>query len=408
MVSNPQEKAEQSRVEQWLVAVKADELAPYITFKASTFHSTPPDIPEYRQAIKEVIEKYKSQVSVWGAWNEPDLKPNRVGAGEAGQYWQAAESVLLEAKCQCTIVAGEFSVYPAAEGFSATRYAKSLRTYDPEAWAITEGAKRRDNPEGTKLQKAHGRPSTWSLHDYEDVVHFSKQHAEDFVEFASPKRRLGDPQVWISEAGVELHNGEEGGRPIRTLVKPDDERFEFEEQRKAAETFLALREAKGSHEHISRIKRVYYYSFTAPNEAVVAEHKNAFDSGLYEAEPEPGKSKPTSRGEARPAYCYLAYRSRRCPPSVVEGNGAYMVNPFGIETTVEFDVTVTNGTGEGVQRKHIGKYLIHPTVVAPEIKRLSTCEFTVYHYTGAAINAFHESTAGPEISGKFGEQCIGS
>jgi hypothetical protein len=142
---------------------------------------------------------------------------------------------------------------------------------------------------------------------------------------------------------------------------------------------------------------------------LVAERTNEFDSGLFEAEPEGGgpSHEIKSHNEPRPAYCYLAYGSHRCAPSIVEGNGAYMVNPFGIATTVEFTVEgVENGTGEGTQRKRLAEGVIHPVLVAPMIKTKNNCEPTSYHYTGIATNAFGESTLGPGISGTFGYQCI--
>jgi sugar lactone lactonase YvrE len=401
VLTSPLEAEKRAILEQWVPAVEADGLQPYITFKASPFHKAP-DIPEYRKAIQEVIKTYKSQVGHWGAWNEPDLGRNRVHAGEAGQYWQAAESVILEEKCDCTVVAGEFSVYPTAEGFSASTYVKSILAYDPEAW--------NKNPKGLVLHKAHKLPSTWGLHDYKDVVTLGHEHASKFLTFASGKLR--NPQVWISEAGVELHDGVKGAPPT-TLVRPNDEKFEFEEQTKAAKAFLALREAKGEHEHVSRIKRVYYYSFSAPTEAAAEAVENEFDSGLFEAEPETDRKQPDGRSrkikshnEPRPAYCYLAYHSHRCAPSVVAGNGAYMVNPFGIATKVEFNVDVKNGSGAGTQTKHLVEGIIHPVLVGPAIQNKNSCEPTSYNYKGVATNVFGESTLGPSISGEFGVQCI--
>jgi sugar lactone lactonase YvrE len=403
VLSNPQEARERTRLEQWVPAVDAHGLEPYITFKASGYRGAP-YLPEYRKAIKEVIEAYKGNVHIWGAWNEPDLKPNRIGAKEAGQYWQAAESVILETECKCTVVAGEFAEFPTLEGFSATKYEKSLRTYDAEAWATPEGTKLHDNPKGPKLQKEHQLPEVWGLHDYVDVVHMSKEHISKFLEFAGPKYKLGTPQVWISEAGVELYNNAEAER---SLVRKGDEKYEFLQQTKAAEDFLALRHAKVPHERISRVQRLYYYSFRAPDEAKVEKEPDSFDSGLFEAVPE-RESKPKSHNEPRPAYCYLAYSSHRCPPSVVIGNGAYMVNPFGNATTVQFNVMVENGTGGGTQTKRLVEGLIHPVLVAPEIKRLNSCEPTVYHYTGVAKNVFGEATDGPELAAQFGYMCIGS
>lgn len=92
-----------------------------------------------------------------------------------------------------------------------------LRGYSVAAWD--------NNPKGRILQKAHRLPSTWGLHDYEDVVNFSDQHAREFLAFAGG--RLKNPQVWISEAGVELHNGVEGQPPVASVVRENDEPFEY-------------------------------------------------------------------------------------------------------------------------------------------------------------------------------------
>ncbi|HTW42954.1 MAG TPA: LamG-like jellyroll fold domain-containing protein [Solirubrobacteraceae bacterium] len=379
---------EEARLNEWLSAVEAHGLQPYVTFEASTIRPTP-SVHEYRQAVKEAIERYKAQVGLWGAWNEPDLGENFVRGERAGRFWQAAESVAIETGCPCTIVAGEFSSYPAGSGFSVSRYLKGLRGYSVAAWD--------NNPKGRILQKAHRLPSTWGLHDYEDVVSFSDQHAREFLAFAGG--RLKNPQVWISEAGVELHNGVEGDPPVASVVRENDEPFEYYAQTAAAETFLGLRDTG------SRIHRVYYYSLRAPAESKVQHKPNEFDSGLLEAEPE--SAKPASHGEPRPAYCYLAYEKHACPPTLVVGNGAYMVNTFGTSGTVTFNVQVEDGTAESPQIKKVGGGIRHPVLVAPVIQGGARCTETKYNYVGT-VSTPGGTVEGPEFRGAFGARCIGS
>ncbi len=357
------ETAERTKFGEWLVQAEAKGLTPYVTLKTDGKH-TPPSVPAYRTAISNLIQKYGRKVKAWGAWNEPDQGANAVFATRAGQYWQAARSAAIEKGCSCTVVAGEFAQYetdsenetPHENRNYVARYLKGLKAYYAPAW---KGKRHR-------WQK-YGTPHVWGLHDYTDVVNDRTTNLAEFEQFARDHAK--DPGVWVSEAGVELHDGVEGGEATR-LVQEGDEPYEIEEQGKAAEWFLKLRAAKGSHQRSAKIERIYYYGFEAPSEERVAENANEFDSGLFEATP---KGKGKSHGEERPAYCYLAYASHDCPPSVTtlspgQGIGDKSqeragVNPHGLPTTIEF-LDDGGGKMEVVASKEIKAYrTFHPIVV---------------------------------------------
>jgi sugar lactone lactonase YvrE len=378
---------EVARLNEWLekVEAKPNHLTPYITFR-SNFLPEEPNVPKYREAVRKIIDQYDGKVKRWGAWNEPDLGKFHVLPERAGRYWQAATSAAVELHCGCTIVAGEFAQYQTnSENTNkednrvyAGKYRKGLLTYFAPAWEYKHKKNRR-------VWVGNKTPSTWGLHDYADVVDLRSTNASEFEQFASGGK-LGRPRIWISEAGVELHDGVEGAPPTR-LVKENDEPYEYEQQSKAANAFLALRYAIAPHEKISRIERVYYYTYGAPAEKIVAERgrENEFDSGLFEAKPE-GKGK--SYGEARPAYCFLAYENHDCPPTVKvlpeiinspespnDEDGT--VNPHGLNTTLEFinlhvGVLELEKTREIIEETRtvkftIGGHVIHPKPMISEL-----------------------------------------
>jgi sugar lactone lactonase YvrE len=356
--------------EEWLTKVKQDGLTPYVTLKSDEINGPPP-VPDYRTAFKNLIKRFGGKVKRWGAWNEPEQGHNTVTPERAGRYWQAAESAALQQHCGCTIVAGEFAQYetndenkhPHENRIYAGKYKKGLLTYFAPAWKY-------DNKQHHRSWMNHKLPETWGFHDYADVVNLRTTNASEFEQFASGK--LGDPKIWISEAGVLLHTGGHPGAETR-LVKPGDERYEYEQQTKAADDFLELRHATKPHEKISRIKRVYYYTYGAPTESEVEENANEFDSGLFEAKSE---EKGKSHGEARPAYCVLAYESRECPPTVVRAfpeneEAKALVNPHGLPTTVEFQAEEFGASSQITT----GSDVIHPMPIPAG--PLGPCQSTV-------------------------------
>jgi hypothetical protein len=105
----------------------------------------------------------------------------------------------------------------------------------------------------------------------------------------------------MSEAGVELQNGNAETKLGELNAKTDGEKNEKRElQQEAAETYLHL--SDGLHYSIDRM---YYYQYTAPT--LKEQEDNVFDSALLEVE---GKSR-----RERPAYCVLAYEKHVCPPT---------------------------------------------------------------------------------------------
>lgn len=330
-ILTPARATELKQTEEWLAEVRKDGLEPYLTLEAQEGESGPPSVPAYRDAVKAIVAKFEKEDGVvwWGAWNEPDLKPNNVTPGRAADYWQAAESAVLELGCGCTVVAGEFYEFAdQADRDFVSKYQRALLAYDPQAW-------NKNRPEW----KRYGIPHTWGFHDYEDVVQERTTNASEF-EYFTTRGPFGKPRIWISEAGVELHDGVKDGPPTR-LVKAGDEGYEYEQQKKAANVFLALRYAHPEHEPralVSRVEKVYYYEYEAPAEAKVAKNGNEFDSGLVESEPE-GEGK--SYGEARTAYCFLAYADHDCPPTVTtlkEPALGAQVDSHGLITEVWFNV----------------------------------------------------------------------
>lgn len=393
-ILKPFEATKYAAFKAWLANVEKDRLKPYVTLQSDLLHP-PPSVGRYREAVRNLLKDFGKSVKKWGAWNEPDQGDNTVPRKRAAHYWQAAQSAAVELRCGCTIVAGELAQYETNQENKIAgenrEYAKGYRyyltRYFPEAWEYRHKANH-------KSWEQHKRPAVWGLHDYADVINDRTTDLAEFESFARG-RALGTPRIWVGEAGVELYNR---FTPTR-LTRQNDELYEYEAQSEAAETFLELRHA-GS--QASRIERVYYYSYGAPEEGLAREKPDEFDSGLVEAPRGPhGKD----RGEPRPAYCYLAYGAHRCPPSIVSEYGEYMVNPFGIETNVEFTVTQHPGTAESPQTRHLHAGIIHPVGIAPKIH--SSCEAFTYSYVGTARNIAGEATLGPDVDGGSG-RCIGS
>ncbi len=370
-----------AQAEKWVPAVEKDGLEPYITIEADEHEEHPPKVSVYRRAIKELMEKFKT-VKRWGAWNEPDHSVNTVDHAEAAHYWQAAESVAVELGCSCTVVAGEFYEYPdqGIPNYPAD-YTKVLEKYDPEAWKDGKHAK-----PNRKAWVRHKIPSVWGFHDYKDVVDIANEDASKFQAFASGGK-LGKPPIWISEAGVQLHDNAKDGPPTRLAEPPEGNEFSLQEE--ASQAFLTLHEAKPPRGGISRIERVYYYEYQAPSEAEVKKNANAFDSGLIEAEPEP-RGEGKSHSEPRPAYCYLAYESHRCPPKAVTlANQTAEVNSYGdgAEVTLEWE-----HPGEGAHV--VNAPTIGPDVFRPlsESAQITAC--APYRYRAVARNDADETAVG--------------
>jgi tripartite motif-containing protein 71 len=331
----PREGRERERLGKWLSAAKSDHLKTYVTVGKDygckgASECLPPSPSEYRARFTEIFNYGMERgVRLWGAWNEPDLKtdPLHKLPRRAAKYWQEAQSVATKSCSSCRVVAGEFAFV------SPTWKTKYIEEYRDELIYHRH-----------PCQKCwRGKPSIWGIHDYHDVSADGREYAEKFRDFT--RMRMRNPQIIVSEVAVELENKNEEHTSLDEGNKVRREKL----QRRAASDLLRLSNAS------SRIEKVYYYEYRAPSEAEVEkftkDEEFPFDSGLFEAKPEPDKSngKVTSKGEARPVYCYLAFASHSCAPTVVTvpvatGLGEQaLVTPNGRATRVYFQRSPQGG-----------------------------------------------------------------
>jgi sugar lactone lactonase YvrE len=397
-ILRPFEASKLKAFEQWLKTAETDHLTPYVTLKSDGING-PPAVPAYRAAIRRIIKRFGRKIKRWGAWNEPEQGKNTVPAARGADYWQAAESVAVELHCGCTIVAGEFAQYETdSENTNKEenrvyvgKYRKGIREYYPQAWEYNH-----DHKPKHKAWEKNRVPHTWGLHDYSDVVNLRHTNLAEFEQFA--KTKLENPRIWISEVGVELHDGVKEGGPTR-LVKKSDELYEYEQQSKAAETILGFRHTTAPHEKVSPIERVYYFGYEAPSEEKVEKNGNEFDTGLVEVKPE---NKGKSLGEERPAYCVLAYASHDCPPTIAgtfyeKEDVRALVNPHGLATTVEFPVEeFSESLLETISKPKIASGVIHPQLVSGG--RFYSCSGHFKFHAVATSSG--GSTKGPTVEAK--------
>lgn len=347
---------ELTRLKEWLAGVEQHDLKPYVTIYKSPVRSHYPGVGEYRAAVRALMKRFGSRVPFWGSWNEPDLTSTYAPPGRAAEYWEAAESAALEVHCKCGVVAGEFAIYDSSAPYP-TKYRAAIKAnaFCAKCW----------NHKRDQWLK-HRLPTIWGVHDYHDVVaqDNSATDAKGFAGFTGA--RLGNPQLWIGEAGSQLF-----GSAGKTILSEGSELARYERQTAAAKAFLKLGEAKGPGEHLSRYKRVYYYNYLAPSEKVVAEKESKkeseFDSALMEAAPEVPEGKGKSYGLERPAYCVLLYEDHECPPVITEsGQDAnrgpvldVKVATHGLQTTVVFHFE-KEGASPSTQTKIIRQGYLRP------------------------------------------------
>ncbi len=342
------EKAAYEQLKLWLKAVKEDgpELEPMVTLGVIEHGVKPKSASEYRTRVKAAMNMFKSQIKSWGAWNEPDFSNNdALASGLAAELWEAAESANLETHCGCTVLAGEFTQYaevPQNHVAYVKHYLSKLLspTFCSKCWNKNRLEWRR-----------HGHPRVWGLHDYYDIAHYLENHgnkaatAQAFLTLLASK--FSKPEVWITEAGVELRTG---ANKKTALLEPNDEPLSVVRQTQAADEFLRLGNAAAPHER-SHIGRVYYYSYREPSEQRVVEkeeHKppeEEFDSGMVEE----GAGTPSHGlsgfdGDPRPAYCVLNYATHICPPEIEttppagNSDAEAVAKVYGQAATVEFTV----------------------------------------------------------------------
>ena len=329
---NKKEKefTERERLVKWLKDVHRENganrkpLEPYITLETAkckfeeTCGADPPSTPQqYKAAIKPLVESLATgdgkdglpavKVKNWGAMNEPDyggpatkklkqgdeVSPLREHPRLAAELWATARSVIHDSCASCRAIAGEFAE---DNGINHENY---IKAYKNEIVKLTRSC-----------TTQHCEPEVWGLHDYHDLVHETQHAANEFITHIVTQQ-LGYPHVWISEAGVELQNS----KTATELDSPKKSKAaNLKDQRKAAFGFLHL------HSVSKHIELLYYYSYRQPSEQYRGHDRaHAFDSGLVEAENEPNVNIYKNKGEARPAYCVLAYLSDACGPTVETG-----------------------------------------------------------------------------------------
>ena len=385
-----------SRLVNWLKAVKKAGLQPYITFnvEASQFcHPNAPcsetSIKSYEQHVKELVSglitlhaKEPSViplVTLWGAWNEPDLNAGKTknplykNPKRAALFWKKAQAILRQVGCHCTMVAGEFAE---DDGYIA-KYAATIQ-HNRSFWP--------------------GYPHVWGLHDYHDLesyyVHPHNSYAEAFLKKLG--RRLHNPRVWFSEQGVELRN--EGKN---TNLANGSEGENIKRQRDAAKDFLQL---GGTHlaKERGRVEVVDYYLYKGP----LGSEPKAFDSSLLPGEGVTEEGHPAEN--PRQAYCVLALGLEGCPASSISqsavtssitskgGTLSAIVNPNGLSTKYLFEYGTTEAYGEATTVTTLanpdGKQNVTKTVSG-----LEPC--TMYHYQAEAENKVNEEEKRPGFGG---------
>ncbi len=338
--SGPYATAEMHRLETWLEKVGKAHLQPFITLGKDEAidpcgeGGTPcplPSVGEYKKSVERLMKdliagnatKGFPPVELWGAWNEPDIRSSPLRHHEviAAHFWEVAQSILAKLAKRhpcpnCAVVAGEFAFSSGYEYHYTSAYKSAILCH----------------PKKSNHCKRYwgGLPAAWGFHDYYDVIERQGSAASKFTAFTG--ERLGKPRIFMSEAGVELQNGQEA-----VLVSDGSEKVELkthpELQAQAAEHFLNL------HKGLSRVDREYYYMYTAPtkkeverSEAEVKHKVYLFDSALLEVE--------SGHRRERPAYCVLAYEKQMCPPTaeaestgVSVGHNACVVQPTTVQVT---------------------------------------------------------------------------
>ncbi len=390
---------------EWLEAVQAAGLKPFITFRACE-----PEPPNYGTGKNERVpcppapsptsssfpgyyyhhvyalmkELIKDGVRTFGAWNEPNLYPRNplYGAPErAALLWGEAEHAVERLDCarHCIVVAGEFY------SFQRSYIGSYVNT-------ILRDAKR-GLPTRTKA-------TFWGIHDYHDLLDveaekqsgqwvigrtYRNSEANDYVKYIK-SRRMGSTHVWLSEQGVWIEAPHGNGR---TRLTGNDEL-----QRLAAQDFLRLGDPS------MHVERIYYYEYKGPSKArkeELAAHKPKeyeFDSALLA-----GEGYGSEPQDWRPAYCVLVLGEEGCPPAVatqapVTGTTVssasttlLTVNPGGLPAHyfVEYGTTTAYG------------HTTSSTVVADDsgtqseavtLSGLESC--TTYHYQAEAESSADE------------------
>ncbi len=396
------------RLNEWLEAVKAAGLTPFITLRRcepipASYKSTVdvpcptqlPTLEQYRKDVKKLMEQLingnskRPPVRLWGSWNEPDnratsLHTDPAGSTKAAYLWGETLLAAEEAKCKhrCTVVAGEFQEYGNHHSYIA-QYQKT----------IIEKERKHNFPVEVK-------PHIWGLHDYKDLEEvkgtkekgkevlggYVNKEARGFVG-STKLARLGSSRVWLTEQGVLLQNNEKTTRLYNKTIL----------QRLAAQDFVRLGR---SSEHI---EWAYYYLYEGPTEATLLtpHHEHEFDSALLDGEGVKESQEP------REAYCVLALGdSEGCPATAVTQDAIAStttpsamtvllnVNPSGLPTEYHIEYGATTAYGHATISDSVSddEGLQSDSV---ELTGLDAC--TTYHYQAVAENDANGGT--PSLGG---------
>jgi hypothetical protein len=380
--------ASDPRLKEWVTAARDAGLEPMITLQecesSARCTGKPPgygtSLATYRKDVEALMRGLPS-VKVWGAWNEPDngsdpLHP-LARAETAAYLWQQARLAAHDTGCKCKVVAGEFAE------FQHTAYI--LRYVD------------------TILKKHrywHGNPGVWGLHDYRDLVEVSTTHPHflaDAAKFMHLQGRLGHPQMWITETGVDQQTGSRATALAHLKCKsPFTGACKLQEL--SAKDFLQLGGVSGGR-GTGHPARVYYSLYRGPTAGYVAGHKHAFDSALLEGE----GAEPS---DWRPAYCVLAFSNHHCGPEAVTkpavakstsntaSKVAATIDPRGLATSYWIEYGTSTAYGKTTARASLANEL-GPQSETVGLSHLQPC--TTYHYQAVAEN---ESSEGePSLGG---------
>jgi hypothetical protein len=406
-------------LEHWLVAVGNAGLTPYITFGdengATEFCTSQPTCKllqpheqKYGEDVERLIKDFKNggggrpPVTIWGAWNEPDLGGKKgikkhyfaYEAKKAAKIWSYAKAAMQGAGCSgCVMVAGEFAEYKPAKPGYEEEYEKEIVAKRNEAVKIGEHSKRYPR-----------KPSVWGLHDYHDLEYYFEHHSNSDAEGFDHElaAAVGKTRIWLSELGVFLSEGPgleqpletatDNGKQIMHVINGKLEAESADElQVEAAKDFLTL----GT---LPSVEMLDYYEYRSAG---------GFDSALLP---------PSNKEPAREAYCVLARNEPACPPgatteSVIQSattatasTAAVKVNPNGLPTEYWLEYGKTTAYGETTASVELANSSGEQSATIA-LAELEAC--TTYHYQVEAENEANEGE--PALGGDltFTTSCPG-
>ncbi|MFN7134894.1 MAG: glycosyl hydrolase [Myxococcales bacterium] len=235
----------------WIKNARANGYKVHVTFNYSLLKPEKlPSVAAYTKATKAFVARHKSDVEVWGVFNEANrgtVKGRFATPGPklAAQYFVAFRKSVCKG---CKIVGLDV-----LDGNSI----KPTLTYVKSFLKNAKGAK----------------PTIWGFHNYSDTNRFSTTRTAAFLKVAK------GGQVWLTETG--------GLYRLGNSFKPSTSR-----QAKATTQVFKI-----ATKYKSRIKRVYFYNFFAPNP--IDRPDDIFDAGLIDPD-----------GDPRPAYDILLAKTK--------------------------------------------------------------------------------------------------